>query len=106
VARFDCPYLGREVELTSERERHIRLSHPVDAERILQGLPAVLHNPDYVFVREGAEDEYLLAKEVDLPSGTKHIVVIVVRQADPPRLWVITAFVARRLSGGNRWKAI
>jgi hypothetical protein len=106
VVWLPCPYLSADVELTDERVAHIRSTHPAEAQHILDGLSLVVREPESVYVRAGGEDQYLLARKVDLPTGSKHIVVIVVRQDESKRLWVITAFITRRLSGGDRWKAI
>ena len=103
---LECPYLGRSVELTDERAAHIAATHEVDAATILESIPLVVAAPQVAFQAEHDGRQYLLAREIDRPTGTKHIVVIIVAQTEPDRLWIVTAFIARRLPGGDRWRAI
>lgn len=107
MARFPCPYLGSEVELTEERERHIR-DHHADADEVLERLAAVLAAPGAV-MRDALTGVLLLALWIDFPGAPRHIVSIVVRD-DPAmegaaRFWVVTAYSARRLPReGRRWR--
>ena len=104
---FRCPALGDvEVELTLERSIHIQKAHPADSALILEHLQAVVAQPDVSLRSQDNEQEYLLSREFELGTGSKHIVAIIVEQRAPRRFWIVTAFVTRRLSRGGRWIAI
>ncbi len=96
-----CQYLGSDVELTAERERHIRRRHPNVRPTAIAD---VLSNPDLVVRRPWLSDETLFVKEIDDGQGTKHIVVVVLRdeseRGDWPRHWVVIAYVADDVPGG------
>lgn len=99
---FPCPYLGADVELTEERERHIRRRH---SNVRMANVSGVLGDPDMVIRRPWRPEEALYAREVDDPSGGRHIVVVVLRDEpssdrDPPRHWVATAYLAANLPAG------
>jgi hypothetical protein len=59
-----------------------------DSDYIIEHLEPTLLNPDVVWQSTDNPQERLLAREVDLRSRTKHIVVIVVRQEVPVRIWM------------------
>lgn len=97
-----CPYLGASVELTDERTQHIADTHP----ELLPGHQAALEltiaDPDQVRTSGRLAGAHLFARWFDDIKDGKYVVVVVV--ADPPpsgRAWVITAYLARRLSGGT-----
>ncbi len=48
MARFTCPYLDGEVELTEERERHISKRHPELLPKFQERMAQTLANPDEV----------------------------------------------------------
>ena len=88
---FPCPYLKTHVELTEERETHIREKHPELLPQYRHHIDRTLADPDEV------------RRDTRFPDvkGGKFVVVVVV--ADPPpagRHWIVTAYVARQLSGG------
>jgi hypothetical protein len=93
---FECEFLGSKVELTAERERHVRRRH----ENVTRDdVSHTLANPDLVVRRAWIPDETLLIREVDAPTGARHIVVVVVRDdpataTGPARFWVATAYRA------------
>lgn len=104
---FPCPYLGVSVQLTPEREAHIRAHHP-DADDVLVRMAPVLASPETI-MRDVLTGVLLLARLFDFGEASRHIVAIVVR--DEPtgeagtRFWVVTAYSARRLPGeGRRWQ--
>jgi len=101
MKRYPCPYFTSNVELTEERARHIAERHPdllpAYAERIAQ----VLAEPDLVRRSSRFGSARLFSRSFPSLSGS-HVVVVVVSEAEPsPRHWVITAYKARRLSGGE-----
>ncbi|MBA4180295.1 MAG: hypothetical protein C0506_06880 [Anaerolinea sp.] len=107
--QFPCPRLKAHIELTDERREHILATH-VDGPEVLERLRETFDTPDVV-MKAGPTDEFLLAKAFDFPGRARHIVGIVVRdesRADAgPRMWVVTAFRARRLpKEGHRWQIV
>ena len=90
---FECPYLGGRVELTDEREAHIRDYHP---EALTPGRDLIgrtLRDPD--LIRRDQRDPAntrLISRWYDQVRGGRHVVVSVVRE--PGRDWVVTAFTA------------
>jgi len=112
VTWLPCPYLGGEVELTEERQRHISLQHPDlwPAHSELVGLTALA--PDSVQARAWAPGELLLVRRFDDLPGEPHIVVVVVlgeppNDVDPPRNWIVTAYLSYEDSvpGDVIWQA-
>ncbi len=106
MALFSCPYLGSEVELTDERERHIAKQHPDLLPEHGQKIADTLAKPDKVRRSARIANTWLFSRWFDALRGGKHIVVVIVGQySSPRRYWVITAYVARRLTGGELvWK--
>jgi hypothetical protein len=102
MAFFPCPYLGIHVELSDERERHICSHHPdllpAHRERIME----TVGQPDQVRRSLRAGNARLFSKWFADLSGGKYVVVVVV--GDPGREtcpWIITAYIARKLSQGE-----
>ena len=93
AASYDCPYLGASVELTDERERHIRQYHPevLAQGRNLTGL--TLSQPDHIrrALRDPASTR-LFSRWYDQVRGGRHVIVSVVSESE--RNWVVTAFTA------------
>jgi len=90
---YDCPYLGASVELTDERERHIRQYHP---EVLTQGrnlIGLTLSQPDLIRrdLRDPASTR-LFSRWYDQVRGGRHVIVSVVSESE--RNWVVTAFTA------------
>jgi hypothetical protein len=91
-----CPYLGRDVELTDERERHIRHTHGNLLPGRRSDLAATLADPDEVRVRTWRPGELIFVRAVH----ESELVVVVtiegepVNDADPPRAFVATAYVS------------
>jgi hypothetical protein len=107
--RFPCPRLNAHIELTDERREHIVATH-VDGQNVLERLRQTFEIPDVV-MKDRVSGEFLLARVFDFPGRPRHIVGIVLR--DEPagvaeaRMWVVTAFTARRLPReGHRWQAM
>jgi hypothetical protein len=97
VARyFDCPHLGAQVELTDEREQHIRSLHPevLTAGRDIIG--RTLADPD--LVRRDMRDPdntRLFSRWYDDVRGGRQAIIAVV--SEPGRHWIATAFTAREV---------
>src|SRR5687768_4498858 len=96
---FSCPYLGALVELTDERAQHISETHPELLPDHLAALEVTLANPDQIRTSSRLAGARLFARWFDVIRDGKYVVAVVV--ADPPpsgRAWVVTAYLARRLS--------
>lgn len=105
MTRFPCPYLKGEAELTEEREHHITERHPDLLPRYSQRVAEVLANPDEVR-RSGRFGRAKLFSRwyTDAQKG-KHVVVVVVSEFATERHWIITAYITRKLAGGElEWK--
>ena len=100
--RFPCPYLGGEVDLTEERERHITERHPDLLPEHRQRIAETLADPDHVRMSARFGSAKLLARwYTDLRQG-KYVVVLVVSERTPQeRHWIITAYLARKLAQGE-----
>jgi len=106
VTRFPCPYLGDEVELTDERERHIGENHPDLLPEHRDRIADTLADPDQIRRSTRFGNAFLFSRWFeDLRSG-KYVVVVVMTGAVPGgRNWMVTAYMARRLAGGEvEWK--
>ncbi len=102
MARFPCPFLGGDVELTPERERHITQRHPDLLPTYRDRFAGALARPDQVRRSQRFGQARLFSRWYNDLRGGKHVVVVVVSQAtDGTRHWVITAYLARRLSEGD-----
>lgn len=106
MIRFACPYLGAEVELTDERERHIHDRHPDLLKGHQQRIAQVLADPDEVRTDARYPTTRLFSRWFGSGKTDKIMVVVVV--TDPPirdaslsqRHWVVTAYLTRRLTQG------
>ena len=101
-----CPYLKTHVELTEEREAHIREKHPDLLPHYRREVEQTLADPDEVRRDARFPSSLLFAHWFPHVKGGKFVVVVVV--ADSPaqsRYWIVTAYMARQLSGGRlTWK--
>jgi len=106
MIRFSCPYLGGEVDLSDERERHISQHHPELLPAYREELVRTLADPDTVRRSARFGNAKLLSRWFETIRGGKHVVVVVVMdQARQNRRWIVTAYLARRLAeGGVEWK--
>jgi hypothetical protein len=100
--RFLCPWLRSEVELTAERELHIRERHPDLLPTHRARITEVLADPDIVRRSHRSPAAHLFSRWYsDIRQG-RHIVVVV--QGGPGasrRHWIITAYTTRRLASGE-----
>jgi len=99
---FPCPYLKGVVELTDEREAHIAETHPDLLPEYIEFIGQVLAEPDRVRRSARMSAARLFSRWFDNIRRGKHLVVVVVSEDMPERRhWIITAYLARRLSGGE-----
>ncbi|MGH7231248.1 MAG: PBECR2 nuclease fold domain-containing protein [Nitrospiraceae bacterium] len=106
MAHFPCPYLGGDVELTDERKRHIDERHPDLFEKHQSLIEETLVNPDQVRRSSRSANARLFIRDFGTISDSAYVVVVVVSESAPSaRHWVVTAYRARRLTGGvHEWK--
>lgn len=103
--RLRCPYLHAEVDLTPDRERHIRERHPDLLPKYRDRIAATLADPDQVRRSVRLSSAHLFSRWFDDIMGGKHVVVAVVSEAAARRHWVITAYLVRKLGQGEvEWK--
>ena len=98
---FNCPYLGNTVELSVEREAHIAASHPGTLPDYLEQLADTLENPDLVRGSDRDPSGLLFSKWFDSIRTGRYLVVVTISDVPAVRHWVITAYTARKLTGGN-----
>ena len=99
---FDCPYLKSQVELTDERERHIAEYHPDLLPQHIDNIGETLSDPDSIRRSRRFANARLFTKWFDNVKGGKYIVVVVVADYNEKnRYWVVTSYIARKLSEGE-----
>jgi hypothetical protein len=104
MARLPCPYLKGEVELTEERERHIRQRHPDLLPEWSEQMALTLADPDNVRRSSRMANARIFSRWFDNIKGGTYAVVVVVSEMTG-RHWVITAYQTRRLEeGAIEWK--
>ena len=102
MTRFPCPYLQSEVELPEERERHITERHPDLLSEHRTCMAETLADPDQVRRSTRLRNARLFTCWFDTVRGGKHVVVVVVTDvAASRRHWVVTAYMARKLTEGD-----
>jgi hypothetical protein len=104
--QLPCPYLGAEVLLSPERERHIAEHHPDLLPEYLNHLAATVSDPDEVRKSARFSNARLFSRWFDDLRAGKYVVVVVVCDDTPERRhWVVTAYLARRIAGGvTEWQ--
>lgn len=95
---FECPYLGRDVELTAERRSHIETRHPRLLPSNEHRLAETLRDPDFVGDRDGPAELAFVRLWPDLMGGKSVVAVVISRpvpEASVMRYWIVTAYVSR-----------
>jgi hypothetical protein len=101
MAWLTCPSLNAPVEFTDEREQHITTGHPDLLPGHRSALEHTLADPDQVRISARLAGVRLFARWFDQIRNGKYVVVVVVSDPAPARrAWIVTAYLARRLSGG------
>ena len=105
MTMFPCPYLGQDVELSDERERHIAETHPEVLPEHKDEIGGTLLDPDQVRRSNRFANARLFSKWYDSLKG-KYLIVVVVSEDSPKiRNWIVTAYVTTKLSEGDvQWK--
>ncbi len=102
MAGSPCPYLNQEVELTQERRQHILTKHPDFLPEYFAQLAETLAAPDEVRFDQRFPETRLFARWFDNLKGGKYVVVAVVSDPSPrKRHWIVTAYLARKVSQGE-----
>jgi hypothetical protein len=106
MVTFACPYLGSEVQLTEEREKHIAENHPDLLPEHRDKVAGTLADPDEIRRSARFAGARVFSKWYDALRGGKFVVVVVVTEAGlAGRNWIVTAYIAGKLVGGNvEWK--
>ncbi len=103
---ISCPYLKGEVEFSEERECHIKERHPDLLPYYREQLIATINDPDEVRISSKLINARLFSKwHDDIKKGKYVVVVVVSEDKKDKRHWVITAYIARKISGGEiEWR--
>jgi len=89
VTRYHCTYLECEVELTEEREAHIRERHPDLLPQYRALIAETLAQPDEVRRSRRDTDARLFCRWYNEVCGGKHVAVVVVSETDArERHWI------------------
>ena len=96
--KFPCPYLGGDVELSSERETHIAERHPDLLPVYRERIRDTLAQPGEVRHSERIANARTFSRYFGNILGGKRGGVV--SETAPERHWVVTAYLAWRLSGG------
>lgn len=99
--QFFCSYLGTEVELTPERESHITATHPGMLPEYWEQFADTLNDPDQVRKSDRDDSALMFSKWFETIRTGRYLVIVTICQNESSRYWVITAYTARRLSGGT-----
>lgn len=101
MALFSCGWLNGTVEMSEEREQHIAERHPDFLPEHRALIAETLADPDQIrrSVRFGSA-RLFSRWYADLKNG-KHVVVVVVSEIANERHWIITAYIARKLTEGE-----
>ena len=99
-----CPYLGNDVELSEDRERHILSHHPDLLPSCRARMIETVADPDQVRRSARVGNAKLFSRWYADLRGGQHVVVVVV--SDPgENTWIITAYLARKLKEGEiEWR--
>lgn len=102
TVRFFCLYLDSEVELTQERERHIIERHPDLPARYQELIADTLANPDEVRCDVRFENTLLFSRWYPtLRKGRYMVVAVVTDNLPQERNWIVTAYIARKVTQGE-----
>ncbi|MBN2579909.1 MAG: hypothetical protein JXB10_13050 [Pirellulales bacterium] len=102
MALLPCPYIGTEVELSEEREGHIRRHHPDLLPEHRKQLIETVADPDSVRRSSRVGNAKLFAKWFDDLRSGKYVIVVIVNdpgRGTPP--WIITAYSSHKLKEGE-----
>ena len=101
MAEFECPHLGGTVELTDERLLHIGRRHRDILTDVRSYIGGTLERPDEVRLSvKDANVRLFMRWFSQLRNGKYVIVVVRTTEVSKLRYWIMTAYIARRRTGG------
>ena len=99
---FGCPYLDGVVELTDERITHIGNKHSEILSNVQAYVGNTLENPDEVRLSVKDPDVRLFVRWLPQLRNSKYAIIVVrTTEAVETRHWIVTAYIARRRTGGK-----
>ncbi len=102
MLNFHCPYLGGDIELTEERLQHILETHPELSLIYESVISQTLEDPEQVRRSSRFENSLLFTRWFDNIRNGKYVVVVVITNTESStRNWIITSYIARKLTGGT-----
>lgn len=102
MRHFSCPFLGVPVELTPERAAHITARHPELLPRHAGVLRQTVLDPDLVRTDPHRPQVRKLSRCYPHEMSGRNVVVVVIDERPAiTRVWIVTAFTTRKLTGGH-----
>ena len=95
--RFSCPWLGREVDLSRERELRIEEQHPDLLPARRTALAEVLADPEVVRRGVAAASTFLFSRRYTEGGRGRHVIVVVDGSRAPAGAFIVTAYASRAL---------
>ena len=95
---FQCSYLGSSVELSENREQHIRTDHyglPTELDTYIAGS---LSSPDLIIRKPQPANTIQFYRWY---YGLNKYMIVVVVVDTGPRYWIVTAYVSHRTQRGE-----
>ena len=105
MERIRCAYLDADVELTDQREAHIRQRHadllPVHRPLLIQAVA----DPEIVLRSRRFRGALVFCRWFPGLLGGKYIAAVVSADEPSTRRWLVTAYISRKLvSGETAWQ--
>lgn len=106
MSKFPCPYFRGEIELSEERESHIAEHHPDLLPEYRERMIETIKDPDEIRRSKRFGNALMFSRWFKDLRGGKHVVVVIVSElGTKDRHWVVTAYIARKLTEGEiEWK--
>lgn len=102
MTQFSCPYLGKSVELTDEREEHIKQRHLTLIQDYPERIAQTLAKPDVIHQSQQNTNTRLFCRFYEDFVRRKYVIVVVKSDVEPvERNWIVTAYRARNLPKGE-----
>ena len=106
MKHYPCKYLKGEVEISDERFGHMAKRHPDFLPAHEGKIAEVLAEPDEIRRSKRFPNARLFTRSYTDVAGGKFVVIVVVTDSAPKqRHWIVTGYIARKLSEGEiEWK--
>ena len=99
---IDCPFLGKPVELTSERMKHITQRHPELGPGAEELIRECINDPDEILAVSAEPEALMFTRKLNLRIGGRFLVSVVLEDGrGSPRHWVVTAYTTGSLGKGE-----